>query len=452
VSSIRSLWLLSLHLLGLLGRRLIPLVVPGRQPPPNALTRLGNALVIKVSRKDGEQELKSLDFTLPKGLVGKLAGIPYCPESAIQEAEGKSGKAEQASASCPSASQIGTVDTAAGVGSEPFHVGGKVYLAGPYRGAPLSSVVVTPAVAGPFDLGDVVIRAPLFVDPETAEITAKSDPIPTILKGIPLKVRSVTIDLDRSRFTLNPTSCNVMLATASIGGSSGATAMPSSRFQVGGCNKLKFRPKLKISLSGATKRTGLPALKAVVTYPKQGAYANIRRAQVNLPHSVFLEQNNLDRTCTKPVLLEGKCPKSTIYGKAKAWTPLLDEPLEGPVYLVGGYGFKLPALVAELDGQIRILLKGKVDSGPNKGIRNTFEAVPDAPVSRFVLEMKGGKRYGLLINSENLCKKPQRANALFTAQNGLVDQTKPLIANQCGKKGGSKSKKGKAKGGGTKGR
>jgi hypothetical protein len=401
-------------------------------------------LVIKVNRKDGEQELKSLDFTLPKGLTGKLAGIPYCPESAIGNAEGKSGKAEQASASCPSASQIGRVDTAAGVGSEPIHVGGKVYLAGPYKGAPLSSVVVTPAVAGPFDLGDVVIRAPLYVDPETAEITAKSDPIPTILKGIPLKVRSVAIELDRSAFTLNPTSCNVMLATASIRGSSGATATPSSRFQVGGCNKLKFKPKLKISLRGETKRTGLPALKAVVTYPKQGAYANIRRAQVNLPHSEFLEQNNLDKACTKPVLLEGKCSKRTIYGKAKAWTPLLDKPLEGPVYLVGGYGYKLPALVAELNGQIRILLKGKVDSGPNKGIRNTFEAVPDAPVSRFVLEMKGGKKYGLLVNSENLCRRKQRANALFTAQNGLVDQTKPVIANQCGKN------RKKAKGGGKK--
>jgi hypothetical protein len=397
-------------------------------------------LVIKVARKDGEQELKSLDFTLPKGLVGKLAGIPYCPEPAIQEAEHKSGRAEQASASCPSASQIGTVDTAAGVGTEPIQVGGKVYLAGPYKGAPLSSVVVTPAVAGPFDLGDVVIRAPLFVDPETAEITAKSDPIPTILKGIPLKVRSVAITLDRPGFTLNPTSCNVMLATAQVTGSSGATASPSNRFQVGGCKQLKFKPKLKISLSGATKRTGLPALKAVVTYPKQGAYADIRRAQVNLPHSEFLEQNNLNKSCTRPVLLEGKCPKTTIYGKAKAWTPLLDKPLEGPVYLVGGYGYKLPALVAELNGQIRILLKGKVDSGPNKGIRNTFEAVPDAPVSRFVLEMKGGKKYGLLINSENLCKKQQRANVLFTAQNGLVDQTKPLIADQCGKKSGSKKK------------
>jgi hypothetical protein len=399
-------------------------------------------LVVKVGRKDGEQELKTLDFTLPKGLLAKLAGIPYCPESAIQEAEHRSGKAEQASASCPAASRIGSVDTAAGVGSEPFHVGGSVYLAGPYKGAPLSSVVVSPAVAGPFDLGDVVVRAPLYVNPETAEVTAKSDPIPTILKGIPLKVRSVAINLDRPSFALNPTSCNVMMATASIGGSSGGTAKPSNRFQVGGCKQLKFKPNLKISLKGATKRTGLPALKAVVTYPKKGAYANIQRAQVNLPHSEFLEQNNLNKTCTKPILLEGKCSKTSIYGRAKAWSPLLDKPLEGPVYLVGGYGYKLPALVADLNGQIRVLLVGKVDSGPNRGIRATFEMVPDAPVSRFVLEMKGGKKYGLLINSEGLCGNQQRANSLFRAQNGLVQQAKPLIANQCGKKSKKKGSKG----------
>jgi hypothetical protein len=162
--------------------------------------------------------------------------------------------------------------------------------------------------------------------------------------------------------------------------------------------------------------------------------ATLPSAQVNLPHSEFIDQGNLNKTCTKPVLLEGNCPAKSIYGKARAWTPLLEKPLEGPVYLVGGYGYKLPALVAELNGQIRVVLKGKVDSGPNHGIRNTFEAVPDAPVSRFVLEMKGGPKYSLLENSEDLCRKPQHAIARFTAQNGEVEQTKPLIANQCGKK------------------
>src|SRR6201986_2220626 len=150
---------------------------------------------------------------------------------------------------------------------------------------------------------------------------------------------------------------------------------------------------------------------------------------------------NLNKTCTKPVLLAGDCPATSIYGKAKAWTPLLAKPLEGPVYLVGGYGYKLPARVADLNGQIRVVLKGKVDSGPNKGIRNTFEAVPDAPVSRFVLEMKGGKKDGLLENSENLCAKPQHAIAKFTAQNGKMINLDPEIKNDCGKGRGKKKAK-----------
>jgi hypothetical protein len=407
----------------------------------NPLAGSYTPLLIKINRNDGEQELTSLDFTLPPGESARLAGVPYCSDAAIAAAATKTGRAEQASPSCPAASQIGTVDAAAGVGSEPFHASGNVYLAGPYKGAPISAVVITPAVAGPFDLGDVVIRSPLFVDPETAQVTAKSDPIPTILRGIPLKIRSVAISIDRSGFSLNPTNCEAMLIAATVGSSGGASATPANRFQVGGCDKLAFKPKLQVSLEGSTKHAGHPALKAVLTYPKQGAYSNIARAQVNLPHSEFLDQGNLNKTCTKPVLLAGNCPKSTIYGKAKAWTPLLEKPLEGNVYLVGGYGYKLPALVAELNGQIRIVLKGKVDSGKNKGIRNTFEAVPDAPVSRFVLQLKGGKKYSLLENSENLCAQPQRAIARFTAQNGRVQQTKPLIANQCKKNTKKRHKK-----------
>jgi hypothetical protein len=248
--------------------------------------------------------------------------------------------------------------------------------------------------------------------------------------------------MDRPGFTLNPTSC----AEKSVAGEEisiqGAVATLNNRFQVGGCEGLAFKPKLQLRLKGATKRIGHPALKATFTYPRGGGYANVARAQVNLPHGEFLDQGNLNKTCTKPVLLAGTCPPSTVYGKAKAWTPLLDNPLKGNVYLVGGYGYKLPALVAELNGQIRVLLVGKVDSGKNKGIRNTFEVVPDAPVEKFVLEMKGGKKYGLLENSENLCKASKakrRAIVHFTGQNGRVRQFKPVVANQCGKKKGKKS-------------
>jgi len=396
--------------------------------------------VLRLTRDDGTQQFSSLTVTPPPGLLGRLAGIPYCSDAALAAAGSRSGRDEQASAGCPSASEVGIVNVGAGAGPSPYYVQGHAYLAGPYMGAPLSLAIITPAVAGPYDLGTVVVRSALEVDPYTAQITVKSDPIPTELKGIPLDVRSIAVKMNRTNFTLNPTSCEALAVGGSLTTTVGQTATLHNGFQVGKCGKLGFKPHLKISLEGSTKRTGHPALKAVLTYPKQGAYANIRRAQVNLPHSEFLDQNNLNKTCTKPVLLEGKCPKSTIYGRAKAWTPLLDKPLEGPVYLVGGYGYKLPALVADLDGQIRVVLKGKVDSGPNKGIRNTFEAVPDAPVERFVLEMKGGKKYGLLVNSEDLCRKPQKGNARFAAQNGRVYQFHPTIANDCKKGKGQKQK------------
>jgi hypothetical protein len=396
--------------------------------------------VMNLSRGDGEQEFSSLDVSLPLGLTAKLAGVPYCSEAEIAAAKSRSGSAEQATPSCPAASHVGTLTTSAGPGSNPYTVTGNAYLAGPYKGAPLSLAFITPAVAGPFDLGNVVVRAAAYVDPETAQVTVKTDPIPQILDGVPLGIRSIQAKIDKPNFTLNPTSCEPKAVSATIAGSSGATANPANHFQVGDCSALGFKPKLKISLKGSSRRLGHPALRAVVTYPKQGAYANIARAQVNLPHSEFLDQSNLDKTCTKPVLLEGKCPARSIYGRAKAWTPLLEKPLEGPVYLVGGYGYKLPALVADLNGQIRVVLKGKVDSGPNKGIRNTFEAVPDAPVERFELRMKGGKKYGLLENTENLCAKPQRAIARFTAQTGMVNQTRPLISAHCGKRRGDKKK------------
>jgi hypothetical protein len=400
-------------------------------------------LVIKLARKDGEQELTRLDFTLPPGLTGKLAGIPYCSEQAIAAAQGKTGKAEQASPSCPAASELGTLDTAAGVGSQPVHVGGHVYLAGPYEGAPLSSVVITPAVAGPFDLGNVVVRAPLYVNPETAQITAKSDPIPTILKGIPLKLRSVEITIGRREFTLNPTSCEPMAVSARVAGGSGATSSPSSRFQAGGCRALPFKPRLSLAVLGKTNRNSKPRFRAVLT-AKPGE-ANIARAQVNLPHSEFLEQNHIKTICTRVQFAAGDgngsaCPKGSIYGRAKAWTPLLAKPLEGLVYLRSS-SHKLPDLVAALNGQVNITLAGRVDSGPNEGIRNTFELVPDAPVSRFVLEMQGGKK-GLLVNSENLCSPRAKREAIvrLVGQNGKVRHFKPQVENRCHKRGKHKGK------------
>jgi hypothetical protein len=400
------------------------------------LAGMYSPFVLKLSRNEASQHLQGLNVTLPPGLTARLASTSECSDAQIAQAASRSregeGVLEQNGPSCPADSEIGTVTVGAGSGT-PLYVQGHAYLAGPYKGAPLSMAIITPAVAGPFDLGVVVVRAALYVNESTAQVSVKSDPLPTSLHGVPLDVRSIAVQVAKSNFTLNPTSCEAKAISAEAISTTRQVANLQNRFQVGGCRGLKFEPKLNIQLKGATKRAGHPALKAVVTYPKEGEYANIARAQVSLPHALFLDQGNLNKVCKQAELKSATCPKSSIYGHAKAWTPLLAKPLEGPVYLGVGYGYKLPALVADLNGQVRFLLVGKVDTTKHHGLRNTFEVVPDAPISRFILEMKGGGKYGLLENSENLCAKRQRANARLVAQNGLIDQLHPQIGVQCRK-------------------
>jgi hypothetical protein len=402
--------------------------------------------VLHLARADGTQRIKGIDTTLPPGLTGKLAGVAECSEAQIAVARARSGlgqgKQEISSPSCPLSSEVGKITVGAGAGPDPIYVGGRAYLAGPYKGAPLSLAIITPAVAGPFDLGTVVVRTALYVNTETAQIHAVSDPIPTILDGIPLDLRSVNLELDRNQFTLNPTSCDPMTLSATAISAFDQGIALSSPFQVGDCAKLGFAPKLSLRLKGDTKRGGTPAFTATLTYPK-GSYANIAKASVALPHSEFLDNAHIRTVCTKVQLAASACPKGSIYGHARAITPLLDKPLEGPVYLGTGYGHELPDLLADLNGQIHVVLNGTVDS-IHGGIRNRFEVVPDAPVSKFVLQMQGGRK-GLLENSEDLCAKTNRAVVKFTAQNGkTAESSPPLIAQGC--KGKAKKKaKGKGK-------
>jgi hypothetical protein len=345
---------------------------------------------------------------------------------------------ERQSPSCPASSEVGSVVVGAGAGILPFYATGHAYLAGPYKGAPLSLVVITPAVAGPYDLGSVVVRSALYVNPETAEVHAVSDPLPSIREGVPLDVRSIAVKMDRPDFMLNPTNCNPMAVLGSAATLPGQSAALRSPFQVGGCSALGFKPKLAIRLKGPTKRTGHPAVRAVVTYPK-GAYANIAKAQVTLPHSSFLDQAHIRTICTRVQFAANACPAGAIYGFARAFTPLLEKPVEGPVYLRSS-SHKLPDLVLALHGQVDAVAVARVDTGKGNGIRTTFEAIPDVPLSKVVFEMKGGKK-GILINSENICKKPQKAIADFTAQNGKTLDTRPTIANDCKGKGKKKHKK-----------
>ena len=395
--------------------------------------------VLHIARKDGEGELSSLEATLPKGLAAKFVGIPYCSDAALAAAATRSGKAEQSNPSCP-ASRIGSVTVGAGPGPNPLNTKGTAYLAGPYKGAPMSVAVITPAVAGPFDLGTVVVRNALYVDPETAQGRVVSDPFPKMLDGVPLKLRSVDVNLDRPSFTLNPTSCEAKSIDVTLTSTDGATAKPTNRFQASGCEKLGFKPDLKLSLKGGTARSDHPALKATLTYPK-GAYANIAKAIVSLPHSEFLAQNHIKTICTRVQFAADACPKGSIYGFVTATTPLLDAPLEGPLYLRSSSN-PLPDLVAALHGQIDVDLVGRIDSHKG-GIRTTFDSVPDAPVSKFVLTMQGGKK-GLLVNNRNLCKSVNRADVKFTGQNGMTANSKPVVVPSCKKAG--KGNGGKAKG------
>ncbi|HEX8752681.1 MAG TPA: hypothetical protein VF731_04615 [Solirubrobacterales bacterium] len=389
--------------------------------------------LLRVSRQDQDQEISRLETALPPGLTAKIAGIPYCPEAVIagiSAAEG-TGRAQLADPSCPAQSRVGTVNVGVGSGSSPAFFPGQVYLAGPYAGAPLSLAIVVPAVVGPFDFGNVVVRAGIQIDPVTAQVKVVSDPLPSIVHGVLVRTRDIRFRMDRPETTLNPTSCDRMAVNADVFAPGGVAASLATPFQVGGCRHLRFRPRLALRLKGSMRRAQYPALHAVLrTRPGE---ANIARTVVSLPHAEFLAEEHIETVCTRVQFAEHACPPGSIYGYAKATTPLLDKPLRGPVYLRSS-SHGIPDLVADLRGQFEITLVGRIDSH-NQGIRTTFSVVPDAPVSRFVLDMRGGKR-GLLRNSSNLCAHPTRALVKMVGHNGKGSLTRPRLLGRCGRSRG----------------
>jgi hypothetical protein len=392
--------------------------------------------VLRLTRPDGTQRLTGLELTLPPGLTGKLAGVPYCSDVQLATAASLNrlggGVLETGLPSCPAGSRLGSVTAGLGSGPSPFFVSaGAVYLAGPYKGAPLSFAVVAPAAAGPFDLGNVVVRTALHIDPSTAQITAISDPLPTMLEGIPLNLRDLRVNIDRQGFTLNPTSCQPK-AFSGFAVSEGGERVPiSERFQAASCASLEFKPKLSIRLKGGTKRTSHPALRAVLTARRGDA--NLARASVTLPPSQFIDQAHISNPCTRVQFNADDCPRKSILGRARAFTPLLDQPLEGPVIFRSNGGERvLPDLVLDLHGQIDLVQVGFVDSVRER-LRTTFASVPDAPVTKIVLNLKGGKE-GLLQNSENLCAAERRATVNLKAKNGLERNFNTTIKTPCGKR------------------
>ena len=301
------------------------------------------------------------------------------------------------------------------------------------------------------------MRSAIDVNPLTAQVSidsAGSDPIPHILGGIPLHLRDIRVYISRPGFTLNPTSCEPFTATSILSGSSppfadpkAASASVTSPFHVSNCSSLGFAPKLALKLLGATKRNGFPALRATVT--ERRGDANIAAAAVTLPHAEFLAQEHLHSVCTPKQFATHACPKGSVYGHATAFTPLLSQPLEGPVYLRSST-HRLPDMVVALAGDgFEFNLAARVDS-IRGGMRASFEVLPDAPASKFVLTLNGGKR-GLLVNSANVCTAPAAASVRMVGYNNVGYAPQVALQNDCrakqGKKGQGKPKRGHGGGG-----
>jgi hypothetical protein len=384
---------------------------------------------LHLTRTDAEQEISGFSTNLPPGLTGSLSGIPFCPEADIALARTKTGAAEQASPSCPGASQVGHTLVGTGVGAVLAYVPGKVYLAGPFHGAPFSLVSVTSAVVGPFDLGTVVLRFGLSIDPYTAQVSVSptsSEPIPTIIDGIVTHVRDIRVYIERpgnAPFTLNPTSCNPKAIASTLNSSLGASATVTSPFQAASCANLKFAPKFAVSTSAKTSKANGASLHVNLTYPSapQGTYANIAKVKVELPKALPSRLTTLQKACTSAQFEANPagCPSPSVIGSAKAVVPNIPEPLTGPVYFVSHGGEAFPSLEIVLQGYgVRVILVGSTFISKAGVTSTTFKAVPDNPVSSFELTLPEGK-YSALTANGSLCAQKLVMPSEFVAQNGM---------------------------------
>jgi hypothetical protein len=391
---------------------------------------------VQIDRPDGQQILDGVTVEMPEGALAKLKGVPLCPD------------AEAIAGTCDAGSRVGSATVGAGPGSAPFVLADQpVYLAGPYKGAPYSLSVATRVIAGPLDLGTIVVRQALHVDPDDAHVTVVSDPLPTIIEGIPLRLRSVDVDIDRPGFTMTPTSCEEKEVVATLHSAQGATVRRSSRFQVGGCAGLGFTPKLGLRLTGKSQMRsgGHPSLRALLT--QRSGQANIAKAKVTLPKNVVLDSKNAydpKLVCDYDKSLKADCPASSKIGKATLNTPILDKPLTGAVHLVQGIRFgptgnrirTLPTLLVKLRGEVSINLRSKTSVDRQSRLVSTFPNVPDAPAAKFSLQINGGKK-GILTVTENrrgrinLCKSKQTALVNTDGQNGRNADYPTRVATPC---------------------
>jgi hypothetical protein len=322
------------------------------------------------------------------------------------------------------------VTVGAGAGPTPFYLGGRVYLTRSYRGAPFGISVVVPAVAGPFDLGDVIVRGTIQIDPHTAALTITTDPLPQIVDGIPVFIRTITASVDRPGFMFNPTNCNPMSVQAILASAQGAGAVSNVRFQVGGCAGLRFKPKLRVHTSAHTSRRLGASLDARLTYPAGGG-ANIARVKVQLPKQLPSRLTTLQKACPVAVFTSDPagCPAGSRVGIARASTPVLASTLTGPVYFVSHGGAAFPDLDVVLQGEgIRVDLTGTTFIDEKTNITtSTFRTVPDVPVRTFELYLPQGPN-SALATIGNLCRSKLVMPTTFTAQDGAQIKVKTPIA------------------------
>ncbi len=414
--------------------------------------------VASFSRSDTDQELSGLTVTLPAGLLAKVAGVSLCGAAQIHAAETGTG-------GCPEASQVGTVEAGAGPGPNPLFVPGKAYLTGPYNGGPYGLAVVVPAIAGPFNFGTVVVRQSIRIDPRTAQVTDVSDAFPTIIDGIPLRLRRVDITLDRPQFTFNPTSCEKEAFAGAISGTplgapreltktigstvgyatqAGATSQFSTSFAVTDCAGLKFAPKLAVSTSARVSRANGANLTVKLTYPTGawGSQANVRRVKVSLPKQLPSRLKTLQKACTAAQFSTNPagCPAASIVGHAVVHTPVLPTALEGPAYFVSNGGEAFPNLIMVLQGDnVTVQLVGDTFISKKGITTSTFNGVPDVPFSSFELTLPKGAYSALAGNlpahaSGSFCKQPLTMPTVFDAQNGMViEQNTKVHVNGCPK-------------------
>jgi hypothetical protein len=391
-----------------------------------------SAFTMSLSRKDREQYLTGVQVLTPPGLSGVLAGIPLC------------GEADAESGHCPSSSKIGTTKVAAGAGSHPFELEGDVYLTGPHDGAPFGLSVVTDAVAGPFHLGLVVVRARIEVDQHDSTLRVSTDSsgphaVPQIIFGVPLRLQRVTVNIDRSHFMLNPTNCSKHEITVRMSGSQGAVAAVTTPFYVGGCKTLAFKPRFTASTSGHTSRKNGASLDTKLSYPKNalGVDTNIASVKVDLPKQLPSRLTTLQQACPAVTFTTNpaNCPGASVVGIVRARTPLLADKLEGPVYFVSHGGDAFPSLIVVLQGDhVRVDLTGTTFISKKGITSSTFKTIPDVPVETFELYLPQGRNSALAANG-NLCTSKKRLvmPTVFTAQNGarFKQDTKISVTN-CG--------------------